>query len=68
MTRYFGVNCVTCEKPIPLAICETGNCTKVTLYVVPLESLFCRKCGSSHRYASADSMYFDGLDGLLDPL
>jgi hypothetical protein len=65
MARYFGVHCASCEKLVPLAVCRVDQGREITGYMVPLEPVYCRKCGSKHRYASSDSLYFDGPDGLL---
>jgi hypothetical protein len=66
MTKYFGVECKTCEKFIPLAIYRIDEGSQVTFYPVPLEPVPCPACGKSHRYDRLNSKYIDGPDGLLE--
>jgi NAD-dependent dihydropyrimidine dehydrogenase PreA subunit len=68
MRRYFGVKCSSCEENIPLAVHEIAKGNKINTHLVPLEPIYCRKCGSSLRYTRADSIEFNGPDGLLAPL
>ena len=67
MTRYYGVECKTCQNRIPLAIKKpTLQGNVVTINLVPLTTVDCVVCGNSHMYESSDSIDWEGLDGLLE--
>lgn len=66
MAHYFGVSCATCDTKIALAKVEKDTGRQITFYVVPLDPVPCRSCGSSHMYGSEDGIQFEGPEGLLD--
>jgi hypothetical protein len=52
------VRCKTCEAYLWLADVVEDEKGKITFYVVPLEPIPCKECGSSHLYSSADAVRF----------
>lgn len=66
MTKYFGVKCKSCEDSIPLARVTPDNSGEVTIYLVPLEPVPCRACGSSFLYDKTDEIRFEGKDDMLN--
>ena len=67
MTRYYGVECKTCEAHIALGRCEGSDGTTIAFYTVPLEPVPCKTCGSSFQYGSDDLFEFEAEDDIPLP-